>query len=84
VIPAGLAGIGGAPVDAVVLPWFFAFVALGYSLREALFFDLLKARIVSGKILLELLEGVAKFGRNCLADIHGKNSLPCVRLVVKG
>jgi hypothetical protein len=34
--------------------------------------------------LVELLEGVAEFGGNGLSAIHGKNSMPYVRLVVKG
>jgi hypothetical protein len=67
-----------------VLSRFLALVAVGYAAGETLLFDLLKAGIIGWKVFVELLEGVTKFGGDCLASIHGENSLPDVLLVVKG
>jgi len=66
-----------------VLSRALALVAHSDSAGKALFFDLLKARIVGRKVFLKLLEGVAKLGGDCLAAIHA-TALPDVLLVVKG
>src|SRR5580704_16003291 len=84
VIPARLTSVSRPPFHTVVFTWFLALVAHGHAAGEALLFDPLKASIVGRKIFFKLLEGVAKFGRNGLSSIHGKNSLPYVLLVVKG
>jgi hypothetical protein len=49
-----------------------------------LFLDLLKASIVGRKIAVEIVEGVAEFGWDGLSAIHGKHSMPSIRLVCKG
>jgi hypothetical protein len=59
-------------------------VAVRNPARIALFLDLLKASIVGRKIAVEIVEGVAKLGWDGLAAIHGRNSMPSIRLAVKG
>jgi hypothetical protein len=59
-------------------------MAVGHAAGEALFFDRFKAGVVGRELPVKILEGIAEFGGNGLASIHGKNSMPCVLLVVKG
>ena len=85
VVPAGLTSVGRPAMHAVVFSRFvLALAAVGHSAGKTLLFDLLKAGVIVREIFVELLEGVAEFGGDCLASIHGKNSLPDVLLVVTG
>jgi hypothetical protein len=70
VVPAVVAGIGGAAVHAVVLVLNAALRALGNAAWPALLLDVLKAGIVVGKLFVEIPNGVAEFLRDALFDFH--------------
>src|SRR6266850_1115979 len=77
VIPARLAGIGGAASNAVVLPLDAALRAFGHAVRPTLFLDAFKAGIVARKLGIELAYRIAQFLRDGLFGFHG--SLNCLK-----
>lgn len=56
---------------------------MSYSLRKALFFDLLKAGIVIGEAFVKIFHGVTEFFWDSLSAVNA-NTMPYVLLGVKG
>jgi len=84
VIAAMVASVGSTARHAVVFAVNSALLTGCHATRKTLFLDRLKANVVIGKFSVKLVSGVAKIFRDCLSAIHGKSSMPCVLLVVKG
>src|SRR5579885_2627402 len=72
VIPAMVAGVSGAASDAMVLALYTALHAPGNAIWPALFFDVLKARIVIRELAVKVRHGVTKLFRNALLGFHDR------------
>src|SRR6266581_3695824 len=71
VIPAVVAGIGGTARHTIMLPLDAALPALGYAIRPALLFNVLKAGIVVRKLGVKVRDGVAQLSGDALLRLHG-------------
>jgi hypothetical protein len=71
VVPARLAGIGGAIAHAMMLAVSKAFHAPANTVRPALFFDVLKARAIMREFVIEIPHRVAQLFGNTLFRLHG-------------
>jgi hypothetical protein len=69
-IAAGVAGVGGSSGDAVVTALDAAVYAEGHASGEAFLFDVFKAGVICGELLVELADGVALFGPDGLVAVH--------------
>jgi hypothetical protein len=70
VIPAELAGIGRTIADAMMFSYLGALLALSHTARKALFFDVLKASGVVGKLIIEIPHCVPRLFGNALFNFH--------------
>ena len=86
-----ITGISWTASNAVMLTLDLALFAMGNAVRESLFFKPLQAGVFVGKLLIEVVHGVAQVLWNRLLNalfvvvvLHNKNSLPHLLLDVKG